>query len=97
MNLPPLYGWNKTSEAGEDVFATSVFLGVCNYRCPYCMNSKIVPKKIKIPEKSWEPVWEHLAEHDVKIVHISGGEPTMTPVPELLALFSKINQSGCYV
>ena len=42
INLPNIYGFNKTSDAGPDVFAYSIFLGGCNLRCPYCMNSKLV-------------------------------------------------------
>ena len=93
-DIPPLYGWNKTSEAGEELFALSVFLGRCNYQCQYCMNSKLVPHNVQAIERSWEPIWDYLSKNKVPYVQISGGEPTLTPVPKLLSLFEKIKSYG---
>ena len=49
MSLPDIYGFNKSSEAGQNEFAASLFLLGCNLRCPYCMNKKLVS------EEMWEP------------------------------------------
>ena len=41
MNLPPIKGFNKTSEIGVDIFSPSIFLGYCNFSCHYCMNGPL--------------------------------------------------------
>ena len=41
MKIPKIYGFNKTSEAGVKVFAPSIFVQGCNFKCPFCFNSKL--------------------------------------------------------
>jgi pyruvate formate lyase activating enzyme len=100
--LPKIMGFNKTSEAGFNVFASSIFLFGCNMRCPYCMNGRIVIQK----ESDWaSPVKEvdlnivksHVIENKVDWVMISGGEPTLTPLLKLKNLINEIKSWGCRV
>lgn len=67
--------------------ACTVFLGGCNFRCPYCHNSEILDGNA--PElMRKEELLAFLASRRglLDAVCISGGEPTMQPdLPELLA------------
>ena len=101
-DFPRIMGFNKTSEAGFDVFASSIFLFGCNMRCPYCMNGRLVVEK----ERDWRnPVKEvdmgyiknHIQKNSVEWVMISGGEPTLTPLPKLNNLIDEIRSWGCKV
>lgn len=68
--------------------ACTVFLGGCNFRCPFCHNGTLV-----LPDKMGEtiPTEEFLAFLDgrrgrLQGVCVSGGEPTLQPdLPELLS------------
>jgi len=94
-NLPIIRGFNKTSEAGFDVFATSIFLGGCNLRCPYCMNANLVRKKTK--KIDIEEIKQHVINEKVGWVMISGGEPTITEESSLIALLEEIKSWGCKI
>lgn len=70
------------------VIACTVFLGGCNFRCPFCHNGSLV-----LPERMGETlsVEDFLAFLDSRRgrlggVCVSGGEPTLQPdLPELLS------------
>lgn len=99
IKLPFIMGFNKTSEAGFNLYATSIFLFGCNLRCPFCMNGRIVVVK---PEDWTKPVKtvnlndvkQHVLENNVKWVMISGGEPTTTPMKKLLNLINEVKSWG---
>jgi len=95
-HLPKIYGFNKSSEAGPDNFAPSIFLGGCNFRCPYCMNSKLV-KMVDVKEVSLDTVKEFVIENKCEWVNISGGEPTLQLDDELCELIEEIAGWGCKV
>ena len=59
--------------------AATVFLGGCNFRCPFCHNSSLVLAPGASGVLSEESVINFLAERRPKLnaVCISGGEPTM--------------------
>lgn len=74
--------------------ACTVFLGGCNFRCPFCHNASIA-----IPEKSGYTIEmkDFLAFLDsrkgkIQGVCVSGGEPTLHP--ELPLLLSEIKNRG---
>ena len=101
-NLPPIMGFNKTSEAGFNVFAPSIFLFGCNLRCPYCMNGRIVivkPEDYDRPVKTvpLEKVKTYVKENKCDWVMISGGEPTLTPSAKLHNLLDEIISWGCKI
>lgn len=95
-------GFNKTSEAGENLFAPSIFLFGCNLRCSYCMNGRLVVVKktdYERPVKTVdiEVVKSYVMESGSKWVMISGGEPTYTPIAKLHNLIDEIKSWGCKV
>jgi len=81
MDFPIIYGFNQCSEMGDNIFAPSVFIGGCNLRCPYCMNSKLVTGHNE--EVEWEYVHDYIIKNKIDWITISGGEPTCIN-PELL-------------
>lgn len=67
--------------------AAVLFLGDCNFRCPFCHNAELVLAPHKIPSLSLEEILGRLRALRgwVDAVVISGGEPTINPhLPELL-------------
>ena len=74
--------------------ACTIFLGGCNFRCPFCQNSSLVldpAKQVPIPE---EEIFSFLKKRQGILdgVCISGGEPTIDPsLPDLLR---KIRELG---
>lgn len=96
IKVPNISAFNKTSEAGLDVFAYSIFLNGCNFRCPYCMNSRLVNNCIDkfIPI---EKIRNAVNENEIELVMISGGEPTCTDVSMLNSLIDEMRFWGCKV
>ena len=66
--------------------ACTVFLGGCNFRCPYCHNSELLDGKCE-PVMDDEKLLQFLEKRKGILdgVCITGGEPTLQPgLPELL-------------
>ena len=61
--------------------ADVVFVGGCNFRCPFCYNPPLVLEAESIPDLSAEAVLGYLAENRrlYQAVVVSGGEPTLHP------------------
>jgi pyruvate formate lyase activating enzyme len=67
--------------------AAVVFLGGCNFRCPFCHNAELVLTPHLVPSIALADVLERLRALRgwVDGVVVSGGEPTLSPrLPELL-------------
>jgi pyruvate formate lyase activating enzyme len=67
--------------------AAVVFLGGCNFRCPFCHNAELVLEPHRVPTIPLAHVLERLRSLRgwVDGVVVSGGEPTLSPaLPELL-------------
>jgi pyruvate formate lyase activating enzyme len=67
--------------------AAVVFLGGCNFRCPFCHNAELVVEPHRIPSIPLDTVLERLRTLRgwVDGIVVSGGEPTISPrLPELL-------------
>jgi pyruvate formate lyase activating enzyme len=94
-NLPQIYGFNKASEMGNNIFTPAIFLSGCNLRCPYCMNARLVKNEV-------EPIDLNVAkqfvmDNECEWLNISGGEPSLTSLNQLVALFREISSWGCKI
>lgn len=93
-----IYGLNKTTllDYPEHVAAT-VFLGHCNFRCPFCHNGDLVLHPDSQEVLSEEDVLDFLKKRRGILtgVCISGGEPTLEV--ELPAFVDKIKAMGYLV
>ena len=74
--------------------AATVFVGGCNFRCPFCHNASLVlPEKFgpTLPE---EEFFSFLSSRRGKLsgVCVSGGEPTLHP--EISTFLNKIKEMG---
>ncbi|WP_406676668.1 anaerobic ribonucleoside-triphosphate reductase activating protein [Moorella sp. ACPs] len=60
---------------------TTVFLGGCNFRCPWCHNADLVLRPSVLPEISPAEVLNLLIRRRpwIQAVCITGGEPTLAP------------------
>lgn len=82
-------GFNKTTllDYPEHVAAT-VFLGGCNFRCPFCQNRDLLLNPADFATFSEEDVFDHLKKRRSMLsgVCVSGGEPTIyKDLPDFLA------------
>lgn len=89
-----IYGINPTSlidYPGEISFV--IFLGGCNFQCPFCHNSDIVNRQSEIYEM--EIILAMLEERKkfIKAVTITGGEPTIHGI-KLIKLIEEIKAIG---
>lgn len=72
--------------------ATVIFTGGCNFNCPYCHNSQLIPRDVE-PEYTVGATLDLLyrRKHLIDSVVISGGEPTLQP--DLHGFISKIKNT----
>ncbi len=90
-----ILGFIETSLVDWDKKVSSViFLGGCNFNCPFCQNYPLVKESKKLKEFEWEQIKEKLLakKNWIDGVVISGGEPMMHP--EIFGLLYKIKQLG---
>jgi len=76
----PIKGLQKTSLIDyPDRLSAVIFLGGCNYRCPFCHNSELVLNPDKMPTITEEEILAFLKSRKqwVEGVVITGGEPTI--------------------
>lgn len=91
-------GLQKTSLVDYPPYiVASIFLGYCNFRCPYCHNPDLVLKADETQNLMEEDVFKFLNGRRLWLdgVCISGGEPTMHK--ELPEFISKIKAMGLKV
>ena len=77
----PIYGLQKTTLLDyPGHVASTIFLGRCNYRCPYCQNSSLLDPRDLEPAFTEEAIFTHLHKRKgiLEGVCITGGEPTLT-------------------
>ena len=77
--------------------ASTVFLGKCNFRCPFCHNSMLVLEPQNAEQIDFETVLSHLNKRKniLEGVCITGGEPTLNP--KLTDLIRAIKDVGLLV
>ena len=91
-------GFNKTTllDYPEHVAAT-IFLGGCNFRCPFCQNSDLLLHPAEFATFTEEEILSYLdkRKHILSGVCVSGGEPTI--YKELPAFLKKLKALGYLV
>ena len=77
--------------------ASTIFLGGCNMRCPFCHNMDLVTGLDQIEPLSYKSVIEHLNLRKGVIdgVCVTGGEPTLQP--DLIPFIEEIKNMGLLV
>lgn len=88
-------GLNKTTLLDyPGKVAATVFVGGCNFRCPFCHNSQLVLSPSQAPEIKKEELLGFLKKRKgiLEGVCITGGEPTLWT--ELFALINDIKAMG---
>ncbi|MEO0080083.1 MAG: anaerobic ribonucleoside-triphosphate reductase activating protein [candidate division WOR-3 bacterium] len=90
-NLMRIVGLIETSLVDWDgVLASVIFLGGCNFNCPFCHNHQVARDDPSLPELSWELISKNLERRQRLIdgVVITGGEPLLHP--EIFDLCQKL-------
>lgn len=96
MNLP-IKGLEKTSLVDyPGKVAATIFLGNCNFRCPYCQNKDLVLNHKNMPTIKEEEVLKFLEDKKKWIdgVCITGGEPLLYDITNFV---KKIKEIGLLV
>lgn len=94
-----IHGFNKTTLLDYPRhLASTIFIGSCNMRCPFCHNSSLVLHPETVPTIAVEDVLSHLNKRKniLEGVCITGGEPTIFP-DELIQLIKSIKLIGLKV
>ncbi len=93
-----IYGLMKTTLLDyPGKVASTVFLGGCNMRCPFCHNMDLVTGLDQVEPIAYSSVIDHLNLRKGVIdgVCITGGEPTLQP--DLTAFIEEIKNMGLLV
>ncbi|OYO76325.1 anaerobic ribonucleoside-triphosphate reductase activating protein, partial [Lachnotalea glycerini] len=93
-----IHGFNKTTLLDyPGHLASTVFLGNCNFRCPFCHNRGLVLCPEKEPVIPTELVLEHINKRKniLEGICITGGEPTLSS--DLYEFISQIKRVGLLV
>ena len=88
-------GFNKTTLLDyPGKVASTIFLGGCNFRCPFCQNSVLVLEPGQQPDYSQEEILAFLKKRKGILdgVCVSGGEPTLAE--KLEEFLHKIKELG---
>lgn len=97
MNSLPIKGIQKTSLVDyPGKVACTIFLGGCNFRCPYCQNRDLVLNFEKMPTIKEEEVLDFLKEKKKWLdgVCVGGGEPLLYDITDFI---KKIKEIGLLV
>lgn len=93
-----IYGLMKTTLLDyPGKVASTIFLGGCNFRCPFCHNMDLITGLNEIEPIPFADVIKHLNSRKGVIdgVCITGGEPTLQP--DLIDLIKSIKELGLLV
>ncbi|MFV0341791.1 MAG: anaerobic ribonucleoside-triphosphate reductase activating protein [Anaerocolumna sp.] len=77
-----IYGFNKTTLLDyPGKLAATIFLGGCNFRCPFCHNSSLVLLSDSLERIDEDSIFHTLNTRKgiLEGVCITGGEPTLSP------------------
>lgn len=93
-----IHGFNKTTLLDyPQHLASTIFIGGCNFRCPFCHNASLVTNVSSQPTIAKEDVMQTLKDRKnfLEGVCITGGEPTI--YPELPNFIKEIKALGLKV
>lgn len=78
----------------REYLTATIFLGGCNFRCPFCHNKDLVLHPNALPDMDCNTILETLKKRSgmLEAVCITGGEPTLCP--DLLTFLNKIKSLG---
>ena len=96
--LDLICGFNKLTMVDFDgKMSATIFLGACNFRCPFCHNSSLVLDPNDNDKVSFEEIYDYLKKRRgiLEAVCITGGEPTL--YPDLKEMIKKIKELGYLV
>ena len=91
-------GFNKLTMVDFDgKMSATIFLGACNFRCPFCHNSSIVLDVNDSERVSFDEIYDYLKKRKgiLEAVCITGGEPTL--YPDLKEMIKTIKELGYLV
>lgn len=94
------YGWQKESLIEwPGKICSVVFVGGCNFRCPFCHNPDLISSSPQLPSIKEEEILDYcLANKDLLDgLALTGGEPLLAPKEDLISFIKKIKKIGLLV
>jgi pyruvate formate lyase activating enzyme len=91
-------GFEKMSMVDYDgKICSTIFLGKCNFRCPFCHNSSLVENYNNVDKFDFNEILNYLNKRKgvVEAVCITGGEPTL--YKDLKEMIIEIKKLGLFV
>lgn len=89
-----IHGFNKTTLLDyPGHIAATIFLGSCNFRCPFCHNASLVMHPESQPVINMDSIFSHLKKRKgiLEGVCITGGEPTLSKeLPDLIRAIKEL-------
>ena len=94
------YGWQKESFIEwPGKICSVIFVGGCNFRCPFCHNPDLIPLIPKLPKIEEEEILRHCLRNKdlLDALAITGGEPLMGKKEDLINFIQKIKKIGLLI
>ena len=94
------YGWQKESLIEwPGKISTVVFVGGCNFRCPFCHNSDLIPFSPKLPKIEETKVLDYCLRNKdlLDALAITGGEPLIQKKQDLVNFLKKVKKIGLLI
>lgn len=94
------YGWQKESfNEWPGKICSIVFVGGCNFRCPFCHNPDLIPLTPKLPKINEKEVLDYCSENKdmLDALAITGGEPSIQKKENLINFIKKVKKIGLLI
>ena len=93
-------GWQKESfNEWPGKISSVVFVGGCNFRCPFCHNADLIFKPENFPQITEKEIFDYCRENKdfLDALALTGGEPLLKPIKEIKNFVRKIKSLGLLI
>jgi len=94
------YGWQKESLIEwPGKICSVVFIGGCNFRCPFCHNSDLISFSPELPKIQGEKILDYCSKNKdmLDAIAITGGEPLIGDKEPLVNFLKKVHKIGLLI
>jgi len=94
------YGWQKESLIEwPGKICSVVFVGGCNFRCPFCHNPDLISSSPQLPEIKESEVLDYCLRNKDLLdgLALTGGEPLISKKEDLVSFIQKVQKIGLLI
>ncbi len=91
------YGWQKESLIEwPSKICSVVFVGGCNFRCPFCHNPDLIPASPQLPKIYEKEILDYCLKNKDLLdgLMLTGGEPLVSKKEDLVNFIQKVRKIG---